>query len=99
MVICLPLKATLSASSCVRQHDAKTASGRGRGYPVHPRCAACTTGAHRQSLLSAQGWHPPAYRPFNVHRDAKERAARARLWVQGLLDDVPTLDGLPTQGR
>lgn len=96
-VQCVPFSATLSASACARQHDAKIASGRGKGAPVHPRCAACGIGAHRLAILVAQGWRPPAYRPFNVNRDRAQRAARERLWLSGMLDDVPTLDGLPTR--
>lgn len=95
-VACPPFSATLSASSCATRHAARTASGSGRGFPIHEVCAACPLGRVRLNFLLREGWEPRKYQPFNIHRDAVQRAARERLRRSGALEPVPTLD-TPTQ--
>lgn len=99
-VRCEPMKATMPASSCVRQHAATIPSGRGKGAARFPACARCTTGQHRQELLALQGWHPPAHVAFSPNREKAQKARARALWLVGLgpRDEVPTLDGLPTHG-
>jgi hypothetical protein len=89
-VDCGPFGARLTLAECVRRSSAKTASGAGRGYPVHERCQMCPMRDVHQAMIPT--FNAPAFRPFNISKDRVQREARSRLWKTGQLDSVPTID-------
>jgi hypothetical protein len=89
-VYCEPLAARITVAECIRRASAKTASGRGRGYPIHEACGRCPLKDIHRAM--APGFAPAPYRPFSIQRDQRQRAARSRLWKAGRLDSVPTID-------
>jgi hypothetical protein len=96
MVACTPLRATLMVEACLRRHTGMWPSGRRRGAPRWPFCAACPLGALH---LRRAPWYraPPPSQPAEVlspvQLAARDRWRRSFLRVPPVLgpDDVDPL--------
>lgn len=94
IVLCVPEKTLIPLTECIDRANAATASGAGKGYPVHEACRTCPLREEHRAMVPT--YEPRRYRPFNVSRESKERAARQKAWREGRLGRVATQDDPPS---
>jgi hypothetical protein len=88
-VYCEPMAARITVAECIRRASATTASGRGKGYPIHEACKPCPL---REIHRAMSPWTPPPFRAFNVNREAKQRRAKWKAIQSGAFGPVSTID-------
>jgi hypothetical protein len=92
LVECPRLIVTLPAARCVDRHVARWPSGRRKGTPKWPTCAACPLGAAYRARLS--GYVPPRdSQPAEV-MDNAQRAAKMRWAITHLEPEMEERDPL-----